>query len=291
MKLIIITDSNCDLSAEYLKKNNVPIIPFHFNLNGKDYEDKFGRSISYKKFYEELRKGRMSTTAQITPSVYIEFFRKYVSQGYSIIYVGFSSVLSESLNHSLMAQKTIMAENEAANITVIDSKCASVGQGILVYYACEMKRQGKSKEEIVAWIEDTKLKINMWFTVDSLDHLRRGGRLSAASAAFGTMLNIKPILLVNNEGKLVPNRKVRGRQKAIGTLSQELRNRIVDPEDQIIMISHGDCLKDAEHLRKLILEKVKVRDIIINYLGPVIGTHTGPGLLLVAFIGNNREAG
>ncbi len=289
MKLIIITDSNCDLSSDYLKKNNVPVIPFHFSLNGKDYEDNFGRSISYKKFYDELRKGRMSTTAQITPSVYEEYFRMYVSQGFSIIYIGFSSALSESFNHSVTAQKAAMADNKAADITVIDSKCASVGQGLLVYHACEMKRQGKSKGEIVAWIEDTKLKINIWFTVDRLDHLRRGGRLSATSAAFGTVLNVKPVLFVDSEGKLAPNRRVRGRQKAIGTLSQELRNRIVDPEDQIIMISHGDCLKDAEHLRKLILEKVKVRDIIINYLGPVIGTHTGPGLLLVAFIGNNRQ--
>ena len=289
MKLIIITDSNCDLSYDYLKKNNVPVIPFHFSLNGKDYEDNFGKSISYVKFYDELRKGRMSTTAQITPSVYEEYFRMYVSQGFSIIYIGFSSALSESFNHSVTAQKAAMADNKAADITVIDSKCASVGQGLLVYHACEMKRQGKSKGEIVAWIEDTKLKINIWFTVDRLDHLRRGGRLSATSAAFGTVLNVKPVLFVDSEGKLAPNRRVRGRQKAIGTLSQELRNRIVDPEDQIIMISHGDCLKDAEHLRKLILEKVKVRDIIINYLGPVIGTHTGPGLLLVAFIGNNRQ--
>jgi len=288
MKLIIITDSNCDLSSDYLKRNNVPVIPFHFSLNGKDYEDNFGRSISYERFYDELRKGRMSTTAQITPSVYEEYFRKYVSQGSSILYIGFSSALSESFNHSLKAQKVLMAENKAADITVIDSKCASVGQGILVYYACEMKRRGKSKEEIIAWIEDTKLKINMWFTVDSLDHLRRGGRLSAASTAFGTMLNIKPILLVDNEGKLVPNRKVRGRQKAIGVLSQELRNRIANPKEQIVFISHGDCPKEAEHLKKLIMNNVDVKDVIINYLGPVIGTHTGPGLLLVAFIGNNR---
>jgi len=288
MKLIIITDSNCDLSSEFLNKNNVPVIPFHFRLNEKDYEDNFGRSISYMKFYDELRKGNMSTTAQITPSVYEEYFRKYVAQGFSIIYVGFSSALSESFNHSITAQKAAMADNKTADITVIDSKCASVGQGILVYYACEMKRQGKSKEEIVAWIEDTKLKINMWFTVDRLDHLRRGGRLSTTSAAFGTVLHVKPILFVDNEGKLVPNRRVRGRQKAIGSLAQELRNRIANPEEQIVFISHGACRKDAEHLKKLVMGNVNVKDVIINYLGPVIGTHTGPGLLLVAFIGNSR---
>lgn len=288
MKLIIITDSNCDLSADYLKKNNVPVVPFHYNMNGKDYEDNFGRSISHLKFYDELRKGRISTTAQITPSVYEEYFRRYVAQGFSIIYVGFSSALSESFNHSVSAQKAVMADIKAADITAIDTKCASVGQGILVHHACEMKRQGKSKDEIVAWIEETKLKINMWFTVDSLDHLRRGGRLSASSAALGTMFNIKPVLFMDNEGKLVFNRKVRGRKKAVGVLSQELRDRIRNPEEQIVFISHGDCPKDAEHLKKLIMGNVNVKDVIINYLGPVIGTHTGPGVLLVAFIGNSR---
>jgi len=288
MKSIIITDSNCDLSAEYLRDNNVPVIPFHFTLNGKDYEDNFGTSISYVDFYNKLRKGEMSTTTQITPIVYEEYFRKYVAEGLSIIYIGFSSALSESFNHSVMAKKTILEENQTADITVVDSKCASVGQGLLVYYACEMKKQGKSKEEIAAWVEFTKLKVNHWFTVDSLDHLHRGGRLSATSAAFGTVLKIKPILIVDNEGKLIPKDKVRGRQKSINALSQELKSRIVNPEEQIVFISHGDCIGEAEQLKQLVLSKVNVKDIIINYLGPVIGTHTGPGLLCIAFIGNRR---
>ena len=288
MKSIIITDSNCDLSAEYLRDNNVPVIPFHFTLNGKDYEDNFGTSISYVDFYNKLRKGEMSTTTQITPFVYEEYFRKYVAEGFSIIYIGFSSALSESFNHSVMAKKAILEENVVADITVVDSKCASVGQGLLVYYACEMKKQGKSKEEIAAWVEDTKLKVNHWFTVDSLDHLHRGGRLSATSAAFGTVLKIKPILIVDNEGKLIPKDKVRGRQKSIDALSQELKSRIVNPEEQIVFISHGDCIEEAEQLKQLVLSKVNVKDIIINYLGPVIGAHTGPGLLCIAFIGNCR---
>jgi DegV family protein with EDD domain len=239
-------------------------------------------------FYNKLRKGDMSATTQITPIVYEEYFRKYVAEGLSIIYIGFSSALSESFNHSVMAKKTILEENQTADITVVDSKCASVGQGLLVYYACEMKKQGKSKEEIAAWVEDTKLKVNHWFTVDSLDHLHRGGRLSATSAAFGTALKIKPILIVDNEGKLIPKDKVRGRQKSINALSQELKSRIVNPEEQIVFISHGDCIEEAEQLKQLVLSKVNVKDIIINYLGPVIGAHTGPGLLCIAFIGNCR---
>ena len=289
MKPIFITDSNCDLSYEYLKENNIPVIPFNFHLKGKDYEDNFGESISYKEFYNELRNGEMSTTAQITPFVYEEYFRKYVSAGYSIIYIGFSSALSESYNHSVMALKAILEENPAADITVIDSKCATVGQGILVFYACEMLKQGKSKEDIVNWIEGNKLKVNHWFTVDSLEHLKRGGRLSATSATVGAMLNVKPILIVDNDGKLVLAKKVRGRKYAIGELLEELKNRVVNPEEQTIFISHGDCIKDAEHLKSLVMSEVKVKNVIINYLGPIIGTHTGPGLLCIAFIGNDRR--
>lgn len=289
MKPQIITDSNCDLSSEYLKENNVPVIPFHFNLKGKDYEDNFGMSISYKEFYYELRKGEMPTTAQITPFVYEEYFRKYVSESYSIIYVGFSSALSESYNHSVLAKKTILDENQAADITVIDSKCASVGKGLLVFCACEMLKQGKSREDIVNWIEGNKLKVNHWFTVYSLDYLKRGGRLSASSATVGTLLDIKPLLIIDNNGKLVPLKKVRGKKKSIIALMKELKNRIINPEEQTIFISHGDCIEDAEYLKSLIVSEVKVKDVIVNYLGPIIGTHTGPGLLCVAFIGKERE--
>jgi len=288
MQPIIITDSNCDLSAEYLKNNNIPVIPFHFNLKGQDYEDNFGNSISYEEFYNELRNGVMPTTAQITPYVYEEYFRKYTQEGYSIIYIGFSSALSESYNHSVLAMKAILEENPAADITVIDSKCATVGQGLLVFYACEMLKSGKTKEDIVKWIEGNKPKVNHWFTVDSLDHLKRGGRLSATSATVGSILNVKPILIVDNNGKLAPMNKVRGRKKAIRELMEELKNRIVNPEEQTIFISHGDCIDDAEHLKSLVMSEVKVKNVIINYLGPIIGTHTGPGLLCVVFLGEDR---
>lgn len=288
MKPIIITDSNCDLTSEYLKENNIPVIPFYFSLKGKEYEDDFGKSISYQEFYDELRKGEMSTTAQITIFVFENYFRKYVSEGYSIIYIGFSSALSESYNNSILAKKAILEEVPNADITVIDTKSATVGQGLLVFYACEMLKQGKSNEDIVNWIEGNKLKVNHWFTVDSLDHLKRGGRISATSATVGTLLSVKPILIINNDGKLVPVKKVRGRKKAIRELLEDLKKGILNPEEQTVFISHGDCIEDAEHLKKLIISEVNITDVIINYLGPIIGTHTGPGLLCVTFIGRNR---
>lgn len=288
MKTIIITDSNCDLSSGYLKENNIPVIPFHFQLKGKNYEDNFGGSMGYQEFYDELRGGEMPTTAQITPFVFEEYFRKYVSEGYSIIYIGFSSALSESYSHSVLAKKTILKEDSKANITVIDTRSATAGQGLLVYYACEMLKQGKSKEDIVNWIEDNKLKVNIWFTVDSLDYLRRGGRLSAASATVGALLDVKPLLFVDNNGKLVPVKKVRGRKKAIKGLLEEFQNRVINPEEQTIFISHGDCIEDAEYLKKLVMNEGKVKNVVINYVGPVIGAHTGPGILCIAYIGISR---
>jgi len=288
MKTIIITDSNCDLSSGYLKENNIPVIPFHFQLKGKNYEDNFGGSMGYQEFYDELRGGEMPTTAQITPFVFEEYFRKYVSEGYSIIYICFSSALSESYSHSVLAKKTILKEDSKANITVIDTRSATAGQGLLVYYACEMLKQGKSKEDIVNWIEDNKLKVNIWFTVDSLDYLRRGGRLSAASATVGALLDVKPLLFVDNNGKLVPVKKVRGRKKAIKGLLEEFQNRVINPEEQTIFISHGDCIEDAEYLKKLVMNEGKVKNVVINYVGPVIGAHTGPGILCIAYIGISR---
>jgi DegV family protein with EDD domain len=288
MRTLIITDSNCDLSYEYLQENNIPVIPFYFHLKGKCYEDNFGGSMGYQEFYDELRGGEMPTTAQITPFVFEEYFRKYLTEGYSIIYIGFSSALSESYSHSVLAKKTILNEESTANITVIDTRSATVGQGLLVYHACEMLKQGKSKQEIVNWIEDNKLKVNIWFTVDSLDHLRRGGRLSAASAAVGTLLDVKPLLFVDSNGKLVPVKKVRGRKKAIKGLLEEFQDRVINAEEQTIFISHGDCIEDAEYLKKIVMNEGKAKNAVINYVGPVIGAHTGPGILCIAYIGISR---
>jgi len=291
VKTLIITDSNCDLSAEYIKENNIHVIPFHFNLKGTEHEDKlFDGSINYKEFYDELRKGEMSTTTQITPYKFEEYFGKYVSEGYSIIYIGFSSGLSGTYNNAIMAERSILEENKYADITVIDTRSATSGQGLLVYYACEMLKQGKSKEDIVNWIEDNKLKVNIWFTVDSLDHLKRGGRISAISATLGTILEVKPVLNIDKNGKLVVMKKVRGRKKSVRILLEEFKYRVIDFEKQTIFINHGDCLEDAEYLKSLILDEVKVKNVLINYIGPVIGAHTGQGVLCIAFIGKARYA-
>lgn len=289
MKTIIITDSCCDLPLEYINRNNISVLPLTFHFKGGDYKDDFGKSMDYKTFYDEVRKGAMPTTSQVNVNAFEEMFKKYISEGYSIICIAFSSVLSGTCNSALIARENILDENKNADITVIDSKSASMGQGLLVYYANEMLKKGTSKEAIVNWVENNKLKINHWVVVDDLNHLKRGGRVSAASAAIGTILDIKPILNINEEGRLVPVSKVKGRKKSLKTLVEELKKRIVTPEEQTIFISHSDSLEDAKLVEKLILDEVKVKDVVINYIGPVIGSHTGPGTIALFFIGENRN--
>jgi len=289
MKTIIITDSNCDLNEEYLNENMIPVIPFRFNLNGKDYIDDFGRSISHKEFYDKLRKGEMSTTAQITPFTYEEVFKRYVLEGYSIIYIGFSSKLSGSFNNSLLAQKSVLEELPSADITVIDSKSASIGQGMLVCQSNDLLKQGKTKYEIIEWIENTKRNVNNWFTIDSLEHLKRGGRITSANAAIGSLLSVKPVLNMLNDGSLNVEDKVRGRKKSLRFIYEEYKTRVVNPEKQTIFIAHGDCREDAEYLKTLVMNGTNPKKIEINQLGPIIGSHTGPGAVGLTFIGEKRE--
>ncbi len=289
MKTIIITDSNCDLNEEYLNENMIPVIPFRFNLNGKDYIDDFGRSISHKEFYDKLRKGEKSTTAQITPFTYEEVFKRYVLEGYSIIYIGFSSKLSGSFNNSLLAQKSVLEELPSADITVIDSKSASIGQGMLVCQSNDLLKQGKTKYEIIEWIENTKRNVNHWFTIDSLEHLKRGGRITSANAAIGSLLSVKPVLNMLNDGSLNVEDKVRGRKKSLRFIYEKYKTRVVNPEKQTIFIAHGDCREDAEYLKTLVMNGTNPKKIEINQLGPIIGSHTGPGAVVLTFIGEKRE--
>jgi len=282
------TDSCCDLPLNFVKENNIDVISLGINIDSKYYSDDLGQSIDIKEFYNKLRTGIMPTTSQANAFSYEEKFKKYVEEGNAVIYIGFSSALSGSVNSARIAMENIKDEYKEADITIIDSKSASLGLGLLVYKAAEMLKNGASKDEIVSWVEENKLKVNHWFTVDDLNHLKRGGRVSGTVAAVGTFLGIKPILHVDNEGRLIPVTKVKGRKKSIKVLQDTIKERIVNPEEQVIFISHGDCLEEAEYLKKLILDDVKVKDIIINNVGPTIGTHSGPGTIALFFIGKER---
>lgn len=288
METVIIIDSSSDLPIEYVRDSKTPVLGLTVNFKGKEYKDDFGTSLPYKEFYDEVRKGEMPSTAQINVYDYSEEFKKHVREGKAVIYIGLSSALSGSYNSACIAKNMVLEEYKDADITVIDSRSASMGEGLLDYYAIELLNKGASKDEIISFIEDIKLKINHWFTVDDLNHLKRGGRVSATAAVIGTLLDVKPILNVNDEGKLISVTKVKGRKKSIKTLAEELDKRIINPEEQVIFISHGDCIDDAKLLEKLILEKHKVKDIVINNIGPTVGSHSGPGTVALFFIGEKR---
>lgn len=288
MQTVIITDSCSDLPLSFIEGSNVEALSLTCHFKDEEYKDDFGKSISYKDFYNRVRNGETPTTSQINTYTFVEEFKKYISMGKSIIYIGFSSALSGCVASAESAKSEIMKEYPNADVAVVDTKSASLGQGLLVYYAYDMLLKGKSKEDIVNWLEDNKLKMNHYFTVESLFHLLKGGRISKTTAVLGTLLQIKPVLHVNIEGKLVSLHKVKGRKSSLKALAKELQNKIVHPEEQVIAISHGDCLEDANFLRKLVLDECKVKDIIINNVGPVIGSHSGPGTVALFFMGESR---
>ncbi|MEL7564404.1 MAG: DegV family protein [Dehalobacterium sp.] len=288
MKTVIIGDSCCDLPGDFINSSQIPIVNYMYLFQGKEYFDDFGVSMSYQDFYRGVRAGEMPTTSQVNVHTIEEIFQKYIEDGFSIIYVSFSSALSNTYNNGVIARDMVREKYPEAVISVIDTKSASLGEGLILRYAGEIHRQGASHEEIVSWIEEHKLRLNHWFTVEDLNHLKRGGRVSGAAAFVGSMLNIKPVLHVDNEGRLVPVTKVRGRKKSIKSLADILAERMIDPENQIIGISHGDCLEDALYLKELILEHCQVKDVIISFVGPVIGSHSGPGTLALFFFGSER---
>ena len=287
-EIVLVIDSGCDLPLEYIKQNNIVPLGLVCNFKGEAIEDDFGEDFTRKDFYDALRKGEMPTTSQINSQRYVEVFKKYVTQGKSIIYIAMSSALTGTINSANIARETILEEFLEADISIVDSKCASLGQGLLVYYAYEMLKQGSFKEDIVSWLEENKLKINHWFTVNDLNHLKRGGRISNSAAAVGTLLNIKPVLYIDNEGRLTSFSKCRGRKKAINTMAQKFKEKTDPNKEQVIAIGHGDCLEDALYLEALVRDHGNVKDAILNYVGTAIGSHTGPEMLALFFMAKER---
>ncbi|MBE6066492.1 MAG: DegV family protein [Clostridium lundense] len=288
MNTVIVIDSCSDLPRDFVEKNNIPSLGINVVLNGREFVDDFGKTVTYKEFYDAVREGEMPTTAQVNSETYKEEFLKHVKENKSIIYLAFSSGLSGSINSANIAKSEILEEYENADITIIDTKSASLGEGLIVYYAYDMLKKGCSKEEIVNWVEKNKLKVNHWVIADDLNHLKRGGRISGTQAVVGTLLNIKPVIKVDDEGRLIPVAKVKGRKKALKTLVDKFREKVVNPEEQVIFISHSDCASDAELVKSMILEEFKVKDFIINQIGPGIGSHTGIGTVTLFFMGDSR---
>ena len=288
MGIKIITDSSCDLPREYVDDNNIEVISLVLNLNGQIIKDDLGKTLSYKDFYQKMRDGATPTTSQVNAHEFEEAFIKHIKNGDSIIYISISASLSGTFNSANIAKNNLLEEYPEAKIELVDSLSASIGQGLLVLKACEMRDNGASIEEIVEWIEENKRKVIHTILIDDLNHLKRGGRISGATATIGGLLNIKPSAYLDDEGKLAQGEKIKGKKKALRFLANEVKERAIDSENEVLYICHGDCQEEAESLRDIIEQEVKFKNIIINYVGNVVGAHTGPGVLAVIFLGKNR---
>lgn len=284
---IIMTDSTVDLPKEYLiEELQVPYIPLSYIMDGVTYEDMSG--LSGKEFFDKIRAGSLPTTSQVNPEQAKKALEPYVKEEKDILFIGFSSALSGTFNSIRMAAEELMEEYPERKIITVDSLCACLGEGLLVYKAVQLKRAGKSLEEVAKWTEENKLHICHNVAIDDLNHLHRGGRVSKTAAIMGTMIQIKPIIHMNDNGELQVIGKQRGRKKAL----QHIVNMAVEQskgwENDIIMITHGDCEEDAQYVAKLVREKMGIENILINNIGTVIGSHTGPGVVAVFCMGNQR---
>ncbi len=288
MSFWIVTDSCTDFPEAYVQKQkNLTIVPLMYQIEGQ-FHTPDGSDEGTRAFYAKLRSGVVATTAQVTAEAWKEAFQEHLAAGQDVLCIAFSSALSGTYEAAVSAKEQMKEEFPDSKLIVIDSKCASMGQGLLVHQVLQMRDSGASIEETAKWVTENLQKVVHWFTVDDLQFLRRGGRVSATSAYLGGIMKIKPILQVNEEGKLIPREKVQGRKRSLRTLFDKVKESAVEPEKQTIFISHGDCLEEAEWLASLLRDELHVKDVMLSLIGPVIGSHSGPGTMAIFFMGNQR---
>lgn len=283
---VITVNSTMDLPKEWLEERNVPVVPLRYTIDGQTYEDMSG--LTAKEFFDKLREGKMSVTSQVNPEEARAALEPFLKEGKDILHLAFSSGLSGTCNSMKIAGEELKEEYPEAKIIVIDTLCACLGEALLLYKALQQKEAGKTIEETAAWVEENKLHICHDVTVDDLNHLHRGGRVSKATAVVGTMVKIKPIIHMDDNGKLQVVGKERGRKKSLNKIVDMAVEQSEGWDNDIIMITHGDCIEDAEYVAGLVREKMGIDNILINNIGTVIGSHTGPGVVAVFCMGNKR---
>ena len=281
----IVTDSCCDFTREQYENLNLIWVPLTLRYKGEEI-DGYTEPAELHDFYDGIRSGEMPTTAAVNPESWANAMEIALKDDQDVLCMTFTSALSTTHQSAVIAASELREKYPQRKINVVDSLCAALGQGLLIWYACQKRDEGLSLEELTAWVEETKLHICHWVTVDDLSHLKRGGRISATTALVGTMLNIKPIIYVDNDGHLINCAKVRGRKAAIDLLANKLMETGTDFDT--VFIGHGDCPDDAAALEAILKEKCGVKNVITGYVGPVIGAHTGPGVLVVFFMGTHR---
>ena len=285
MSYQIITDSCCDLTEAQLQSLQVSCVNLTVMYNGESHRN-FSDPAAVKAFYDEIRGGIMPTTAAANPDDWAQAMTPALEAGKDVLVITFSGGMSTTYQSAVIASKDLLEEYPQRKIVVIDSLAAALGQGLLVYHACKKRDEGMTIDELAAWVEENKFHIAHWVTVDDLTHLKRGGRISATSAIVGSMLNIKPIIHVDNDGHLINTAKVRGRKVAMEYLVKKFSETCTDFDT--VFIGHGDCPEDAAALEAMLREKHDIKEVVTGYVGPVIGAHTGPGVLVVFFMGTQR---
>lgn len=286
MNYQMITDSCCDFPTELYQKLNLDFVPLTVEFRGDSFDDRNDDSL--KDMYDGLRAGEPASTSAVNPSRWGEAMEKALSNGQDVLVLAFSSGLSTTYQSAVIAAEELGEKYPDRVIRVVDTLCASMGQGLLLWYACKKRDEGLTLEELYQWVLDNRLHLCHWFTVDDLMYLKRGGRISAATALVGTMLQIKPVLHVDDEGHLINMTKARGRKAAIDSLVRKAQELGAGYDNSTMFISHGDCREDAEYLAQQLKEKCGVKEIVISYVGAVIGSHSGPGTLALFFLGDHR---
>ena len=288
-EFVLMTDSSADLSQEMVQELGVTVLPLSFTIQGKVYRNyPDNREMDLPLFYDMLRAGELATTSAVNVAEYTQAVEPILKEKKDVLILAFSSGLSSTYQASVLAAEELREKYPDRKIYTVDTLCASLGQGLLVYLAVQEQRKGKNIEEVRDWAEAAKLHLCHQFTVDDLHFLKRGGRISATTAVVGSMLQIKPVLHVDNEGRLINIGKARGRQASLKALVDKMEKTVTEEGKKTVFISHGDCRKDAVAVADMVRERFGTQDIRINYVGPVIGAHSGPGTLALFYLGTER---
>lgn len=284
----LLVDSCCDLPYDYIEKNDIQLVSMIINLNNKEYVDDLGKTFNYNWFMEQLKEGAMPSTSQINIGTYSDVFKKYVNSEEPLLYLAFSSNLSGSFNNALSALNMLEEENGKLPVTIVDSKAACLSEGLLIKEIINQRDQGKSLEEVIAWLDSTINKVHSWVTVNDLNHLERGGRISKTSATIGSLVKIKPIIHIDEAGRLISVGKVRGRKKALEKIVDETKRTIINEESQTLLIAYAGDLEAGNYVKELILKKLNVKDVELLPMGPTISSHTGYGAIAVFSFGIDK---
>jgi len=286
---VLMTDSSCDLPAALAEKMELSVLPLYVDVDGQKYVNYLDeREISFREIYAKLRTKCPAKTSAVNFNDFLEPMEAALRAGRDVLYIGFSSGLSSTFDAGAAAARELAERYPERKVYAVDSLCASMGQGLMVYLAWMQKQQGKTIEQVRDYVEDNKLHLCHWFTIDDMMFLKRGGRISGATAVVGSMLSIKPVMHVDNDGHLIKVATARGRKASLKALADKAGELGVDLGIQTVFISHGDCLEDANYLADIMRTRFGVKEVVISYVGPVIGAHSGPGTVALFFLGRER---